>query len=278
MEMAQAFRRLGSSVVVLEAGPHLAAREDDDVAAAIGSLFDEQGIQVVNNARDLQVSGVSGRHVDVTTGDGLTISGSHLLVATGRTPMTADIGLEIAGVELDDRGFIKVDETLLTSAPGIWALGEVAGSPMFTHASLDDFRVAKSRIVGGDRTTKGRLIPYCVFIEPEFARVGLGEKDAQRLGLAYRLAKLPMDVVPRARTMSTRKGFMKCLISEETDDILGFSMLGERAGEVMTVLQTAMLGRVPFTVLRDAILAHPTIAEGLNMLFAAVKPATTGKL
>jgi probable pyridine nucleotide-disulfide oxidoreductase len=272
MEMAQAFRRLGSAVVVLEAGPRLAAREDDDVAVAIGSLFEEQGIQVVTNARDLRVAGVSGRYVEITTGDGQIISGTHLLVATGRTPMTANIGLEIAGVDLDDRGFIKVDETLQTSVPGIWAMGEVAGSPMFTHASLDDFRVAKSRIAGGDRTTEGRLVPYCVFIEPEFARVGLSEKDAKHLGTPYRLAKLPMDVVPRARTMSARKGFMKCLISAKTDDILGFSMLGERAGEVMTILQTAMLGRVPFTVLRDAILAHPTVAEGLNMLFDAVRP------
>jgi probable pyridine nucleotide-disulfide oxidoreductase len=158
MEMAQAFRRLGSGVVVLEAGPCLAAREDDDVAAAIGALFHEQGIQVVTNARDLRVEGASGRHVDVTIGDGQVISGTHLLVATGRTPMTVGIGLEIAGVALDDRGFIEVDETLLTSVPGIWALGEVAGSAMFTHASLDDFRVARSQITGGDRTTKGRLV------------------------------------------------------------------------------------------------------------------------
>ncbi len=272
MEMAQAFHRLGSAVVVLEAGPRLAGREDEDVAAAIASLFDEQGIEVIVNARDLRIAGGPEGHVEVTISQGLTISGTHLLVATGRTPMTADIGLEIAGVELDDRGFIKVDETLRTSAPGIWALGEAAGSPMFTHASLDDFRVAKSQIEGGRRTTTGRLVPYCVFIEPEFARVGLNEQDAQQLDLPYRLAKLPMDVVPRARTMSTRTGFMKCLISSETDEILGFSMLGERAGEVMTILQTAMLGRIPFTILRDAILAHPTIAEGLNMLFGAVKP------
>ncbi len=271
MEMAQAFRRLGSSVVVLEAAPRLAAREDDDIGAAIASFFDEQGIEVITKACDLRVAGASGTHVEVTTGEGLTVSGTHLLVATGRTPMTADIGLEIAGVQLDAGGFIKVDETLLTSASGIWALGEAAGSPMFTHASLDDFRVAKSRISGGVRTTKGRLVPSCVFIEPEFARIGLSEKDAARLGIAYRLAKLPMDVVPRARTMSARKGFMKCLISAESDDILGFLMLGERAGEVMTIVQTAMLGGVPFTTLRDAILAHPTIAEGLNMLFDTVK-------
>jgi probable pyridine nucleotide-disulfide oxidoreductase len=159
MEMAQAFRRLGSGVVVLEAGPRLAAREDDDVAAAIGVLFREQGIQVVTNARDLRAEGVSGKHVDVTIGDGQFISGTHLLVATGRTPMTAGIGLEIAGVALDDRGFIEVDETLLTSVPGIWALGEVAGSPMFTHASLDDFRVARSQITGGDRRPKAGSFP-----------------------------------------------------------------------------------------------------------------------
>jgi pyruvate/2-oxoglutarate dehydrogenase complex dihydrolipoamide dehydrogenase (E3) component len=272
LEMAQAFRGLGSDVVVIEAGSRLAAREDDDVVAEIATLFEEQGIQVVTAAKDLHVRGESGKRVDVTVGNGQTIWGTHLLVATGRIPMTADIGMDIAGVELDDRGFIKVNEHLQTSARGIWALGEVAGSPMFTHASLDDFRVAKSHLDGGARTTKNRLVPSCMFIEPEFARVGLSEKEANRLGVGYRLAKLPMDVVPRARTMSSRKGFMKCLISKETDDILGFSMLGERAGEVMTVLQTAILGRVPFTILRDAILAHPTIAEGLNMLLSAVRP------
>ena len=270
MELGHAFRALGSEVVMLDAGPRMAPREDDDVAAAIAGLFAEDGIEVVNNARAESVAGVSGQGVAVTIGGGRVIEGSHLLIATGRVPMTSGIGLEIAGVALDKRGFIKVDERLATSSPDIWALGEVAGTPMFTHASLDDFRVARSVIAGGARTTAGRLVPSCLFIEPEFARVGLNEQEALRAGISYRLARLPMDLVPRARTMSSRKGFMKCLIAADTDLILGFAMLGERAGEVMTTVQTAMLGNLPYTVLRDAILAHPTIAEGLNMLFAVV--------
>jgi probable pyridine nucleotide-disulfide oxidoreductase len=152
-------------------------------------------------------------------------------------------------------------------------MGEVAGSPMFTHVSLDDNRVAKSGIVGGARTTAGRMVPYCVFIEPEFARVGLSEMEAHDHNISYRLATLPMDVVPRARTLSERKGFMKALVAVDSDDILGFAILGAQAGEVMAVVQMAMMGGLPFTALRDGILAHPTLAEGLNMLFASVRPA-----
>ncbi len=171
--------------------------------------------------------------------------------------MTADIGLDLAGVDLDASGFTRVDESLRTSAPGIWAMGVVAGSPMFTHVSLDDYRVAKSGIMGGTRITAGRMVPYCVFIEPEFARVGLSEAEAREHGIAYRLAKLPMDVVPRARTLSERKGFMKALVAVDSDHILGFAMLGAQAGEVMAVVQMAKLGGLPFTALRDGILAYP---------------------
>ncbi len=200
--------------------------------------------------------------------DGRSFNGSHLLVAAGRQPMTGAIGLDIAGVALDPRGFIRVDERLRTTAPGIWAMGEVAGSPMFTHVALDDFRVAKSGIVGGDRTTADRLVPYCVFTDPEFGRVGLNETEARAAGIAYRIATLPMEVVPRARTLSESRGFMKSLVAVEDERILGFAMLGAQAGEVMAVVQMAMLGDLPFTALRDGILAHPTLAEGLNMLFA----------
>jgi len=270
MEMAQAFRHLGSKVVVVESGRQLAAREDSDVAAAIQGLFTDDGIELALDARIAEVTGRSGDAVTVRLDDGRAFNGSHLLVAAGRQPMTADIGLELAGVVLDARGFIKVDERLQTSAPGIWALGEVAGSPMFTHVSLDDYRVAKSGIVGGTRTTTGRLIPYCVFIDPEFARVGLSEKDARQAGIDYRLATLSMDVIPRARTLSERKGFMKALIAADDNRILGFAMLGAQAGEVMAVMQMAMLGSLPFTALRDGILTHPTLTEGLNMLFSNV--------
>ncbi len=275
MELSQAFRLLGSEVVVIESGRQLAAREDADVASAIGSQFAEDGIELVFEARITEVSGRSGEQVTVRLADGRLFAGSHLLVAAGRRPMTADIGLDFAGVDLDGPGFIRVDEDLSTSVSGIWAMGEVAGSPMFTHASLDDYRVAKSGIMGGTRTTTGRMVPYCVFIEPEFARVGLSEAEAREQSIAYRLATLPMDVVPRARTLSERKGFMKALVEVNTDQILGFAMLGAQAGEVMAVVQMAMLGGLPFTALRDGILAHPTLAEGLNMLFASVRPGVS---
>jgi probable pyridine nucleotide-disulfide oxidoreductase len=272
MELSHAFRLLGSEVVVIERGRQLAPREDD-FAAAIATQFAEDGLELAFEARITEVAGRSGEEVTVRLADGRSFAGSHLLVAAGRRPMTAGIGLEIAGVDLDARGFIRVDGFLQTSAPDIWAMGEVAGSPMFTHVSLDDYRVAKSGIVGGARTTAGRMVPYCVFIEPEFARVGLSEMEAHDHNISYRLATLPMDVVPRARTLSERKGFMKALVAVDSDDILGFAVLGAQAGEVMAVVQMAMMGGLPFTALRDGILAHPTLAEGLNMLFASVRPA-----
>lgn len=269
MEMTQAFRHLGAEVTVIEHGSQLAAREDADVASAIQDLFLADGIRLALDARIAEVTGHSGESVTVRLEDGRTFTGPHLLVAAGREPMTRDIGLDIAGVTLDARGFIEVDERSATRARAIWALGEVAGSPMFTHVALDDYRVAKSGIVGGDRTTKDQLVPYSVFIEPEFARVGLSEREVKQAGVPYRLARLAMDAVPRARTLSERTGFMKALVGDD-DRILGFAMLGTQAGEVMTTVQMAMLGGLPYTTLRDGILAHPTLAEGLNMLFAVV--------
>ena len=269
MEMAQAFRHLGAAVTIIEHGPQLAAREDADVASAIQDLFSTDGIQLALDARIAGVTGRSGESVTIRLEDGRSFTGSHVLVAAGRDPMTRDIGLDIAGVTLDKRGFIVVDERLATGAAGIWALGEVAGSPMFTHVALDDYRVAKSGIVGGDRTTRDRLVPYSVFIEPELGRVGLNEREAERAGIPYRVARLAMYAVPRARTLSERTGFMKALVGDD-DRILGFAMLGAQAGEIVATVQMAMLGRLSYTVLRDGILAHPTLAEGLNMLFAAV--------
>ena len=271
MELAQAFRRLGSTVVIIERGAQLAAREDGDVAIAIQRLFIEDGIELVLNATPVWVDGKSGESVTVTLADGASLTGSHVLVAAGRTPRTAGVGLELAGVALDARGFIQVDDHLQTTAPGIWALGEGAGSPMFTHIAMDDYRVAKSGITGGTRSTAGRLIPYCVFIDPEFARVGLSEMEAHDAGIAYRLATLPMAMIPRAQTLSERKGFMKALVGED-GRILGFAMLGAQAGEVMTSVQIAMLGGLDFVALRDGIIAHPTLAEGLNILFSNLPP------
>lgn len=272
MEFAQAFRRFGSEVTIIDRNPCLAAHEDDDVAAAIGALFAEDGIAVMGNSTVQRVEGRSGDEVRVETSDGRIVAGTDLLVAAGRRPRTSDIGLELAGVMLTPAGFIEVDETLQTTAPGIWALGEVAGTPMFTHAALDDYRVAKSQIHGGIRTTTDRLIPSCLYIDPEFARVGLSEKEAAAKGVRYRRAHLPMGAVARARTMTATRGFMKCLVAHDDDRILGFAMLGERAGEVMATIQTAMLGGLPYTLLRDAILAHPTLTEGFNQLFERLEP------
>jgi pyruvate/2-oxoglutarate dehydrogenase complex dihydrolipoamide dehydrogenase (E3) component len=271
MELGQAFRRLGAEVTILEKGVRLAPREDEDVSAALLGVLQDEGVNVAFSCTGTTVAGKSGQAVSVTTADGRVFEGSHLLVAAGRRPRTDGIGLELAGVELDGRGFVKVDNLLRTSAQGVWAMGEVAGTPMFTHASLDDYRVVSGQLKGGDRTTNGRVIPYCVFIDPEFARVGLNESEALSRNVEYRVARLPMDVIPRARTLSQRKGFMKALVAKDSDHILGFGMLGVNAGEVMSVVQMAMLGDLPFTVLRDGIFAHPTISEGLNMLFANVK-------
>ncbi len=271
MELGQAFRRLGAEVTIIETGARLAPREDEDVSAALLGVLQDEGVNVALNCAGTTVAGKSGQSVRITTADGRAFEGSHLLVAAGRRPRTGGIGLDLAGVELDGRGFVKVDNLLRTSAQDVWAMGEVAGTPMFTHASLDDYRVVSGQLKGGHRTTDGRMIPYCVFIDPEFARVGLNEGEARSRNLEYRVARLPMDVVPRARTLSQRKGFMKALVAKDTDRIIGFGMLGVNAGEVMSVVQMAMLGDLPFTVLRDGIFAHPTISEGLNMLFANVK-------
>ncbi|MDP9152617.1 MAG: FAD-dependent oxidoreductase [Pseudomonadota bacterium] len=270
LEMAQAFRRLGSRVTVLQEAPRVAMREDADVTDAIESAFAKEGIDVRVSVKALRVSGRSGDSVTVDLADGSSLNGSHILVATGRVPRTANIGLDVAGVELDTRGFIRVDERLATSAPNTWAIGEVAGTPMFTHASFDDYRVLKSQLAGGTLTTRDREIPYALFIEPELARVGLNESDAQRQGIAVRVAKLPMAGIPRARTTGDTQGFMKAVVAADSDRILGFTMFGSNAGEVVAVVQMAMLGKLPYTALRDAILAHPTIAEGLNLLFAKV--------
>jgi pyruvate/2-oxoglutarate dehydrogenase complex dihydrolipoamide dehydrogenase (E3) component len=199
-----------------------------------------------------------------------TVDGTDLLVATGRVPLTRDVGLETAGVALDPQGVIRVNDRLETAAPSTWALGDCAGSPQQTHAALDDYRVVKANVFGnGGRTTADRLIPHTVFIDPELGRVGLTERDARAAGRAIHVATAPVSVVPRARTMGETRGLLKAVVDAHSDQILGFAMLGESAGEVAAVVQTAMLGRLPFTALRDGILGHPTMAEGLNYLFSA---------
>jgi pyruvate/2-oxoglutarate dehydrogenase complex dihydrolipoamide dehydrogenase (E3) component len=276
LEFAQAYRRFGSRVTVIEHGPQLLGREDTDVAEEVARVLRSEEIDIVVGAEVLRVEGRSGTGLRLqlrTAGGARTLGGSDILVAAGRTPNTAGIGLDKTGVELDARGYIKVNDRLETTAPEVWAIGECAGSPQFTHVSEDDFRVIRDNLAGAKRSTRDRQVPYCLFTDPPLARVGLSEAEAQQRGIAVRVAKLPMGAVLRTRTTGETVGFMKVLVQAAGDRILGFTMIGPEAGEVMAVVQTAMLGGLPFTILREAILAHPTMAEGLNGLFAAVPSA-----
>jgi pyruvate/2-oxoglutarate dehydrogenase complex dihydrolipoamide dehydrogenase (E3) component len=272
LEFAQAMRRFGSKVTVIDRNAHLLHREDEDVAEGLQKLFQDEGIDLVLNAKVLRGSGTSGQSVRLSILQGGTersIEGSHILVTGARTPNTKGIGLELAGVELTPNGFIKVNERLETTAPNVWAVGEVAGSPFFTHISEDDFRVVRDNILGGNHVTTGRQVPFCLFTDPEFARIGLGETEAKKQGRSYRLFKVPMAAVLRARSLMETRGFLKCLVARDDDRILGFSAFGVGAGEIMGCVQIAMLGNLPYTALREAILAHPTIPEGLVSLFSS---------
>jgi pyruvate/2-oxoglutarate dehydrogenase complex dihydrolipoamide dehydrogenase (E3) component len=273
LEFAQAYRRFGSRVTLLQRGPQLLSREDPDVADELRQILGGEGIEILLAADVSKVDGRSGEGVRLrvrTAAGERTVTGSHVLAATGRTPNATGIGLDVAGVKLDARGYIKVNDRLETSAPDVWAIGECAGSPQFTHVSDHDFRIIRDNLAGGSRSTRERLVPYCLFTDPPLARVGLNEREAQQQGIAVRVARLPMSDVLRTRTIGETRGFMKALVEGRGDRILGFTMIGPEAGEVMAAVQTAMLGGLPYTLLRDAILTHPTMAEGLNSLFAGI--------
>jgi len=272
LEFAQAYRRFGSRVSVVT-NSQLLPREDPEVADEIRRILAAEDIEFVLGADVIRVEGRSGDGVRLrarTGKDELTITGTDILVATGRTPNTADIGLEKAGVELDAQGYVKVNDRLETTARDVWAIGECTGSPQFTHVSGDDFRIIRDNLAGGSRSTRDRLIPFCLFTDPPLARVGMTDREAGERRIAVRVAKLPMSAVLRTHTTGETAGFMKLLVEASGDRILGFTMIGTEAGEVVAAVQTAMLGGLPYTVLRDAILAHPTMAEGLNSLFAAI--------
>jgi pyruvate/2-oxoglutarate dehydrogenase complex dihydrolipoamide dehydrogenase (E3) component len=273
LELAQAMRRFGSRVTIIERNERLAHREDQDVTNLLQDTFREEGIEVLTNVRITKVEGKSGEQVKlhvVRDGSEIILEGTHLLVATGRTPNTQGIGLELAGVQTTDRGHVKVNERLETTAPGVWAVGDCAGSPHFTHIAFDDYRIVRDNLAGGHRVTTGRQVPFCMFTDPEFARIGLSETEAKERGIAYRLAKIPMVAVLRTRTLSETRGFLKALIDTESDRILGFTALGPEAGEIIATVQIAMLAGLPYTLLRDTIFTHPTMLEGLIPLFSAV--------
>jgi len=273
LELAQAIRRFGSGVTVIEQSAQLAEREDPDIGAALLDLFHDEGIEVLLGTHVARVDGLSGKEVRVYVKDSAgerIIEGTDLLVSVGRAPNTKGIGLDQAGVELDQRGYIKVDDRLETTASGVWAMGDCAGSPQFTHVAYNDFRVVHENLSGGNRTTKDRIVPFCMFTDPELARVGRNETEARRDKIEYRVAKLPMVRVLRTHTIDEPRGFMKMLIAKETDEILGFTAFGIEASELMVAVQAAMVGRLPYTALRDAIFAHPTMSEGLNHLLAGI--------
>lgn len=269
LEFGQMFRRFGSRVTIVQRGPQLTG-EDPDVAEAIAQILRQDGVDVLLQA-EATAAVQQGDNVRLTVQRGeksQTLTGSHLLVAAGRTPNSDSLGLEAAGVERDGRGFIRVNGRLETGVPGVYALGDVKGGPAFTHIAYDDYRILKANLLnGGQATTEGRLVPYTMFIDPQLGRVGLSETQARTAGRKVRVAKLPMTHVARALELDETRGFMKAVVDAKTNQILGCAILGIEGGEVMSVLQMAMVGRVPYTTIRDGVFAHPTLAESLNNLF-----------
>jgi pyruvate/2-oxoglutarate dehydrogenase complex dihydrolipoamide dehydrogenase (E3) component len=273
LEFGQMFRRFGSQVTIVHRGDHLLSREDPDVADDVARILDEDGIGVLLNSEAIRARAVDGSvNLIVRTKERETeLSGSHLLVAVGRSANTNRLNLKSAGVETDEHGFIKVNDRLETTVGGVYALGDVKGGPAFTHISYDDFRVLRVNLLGGGQaTTKGRLVPYAVFIDPQLGRIGLTETEARNQGLKTLVAKLPMSSVARAIEMSETRGFMKAVVDADTKKILGCAVLGIEGGELMAMFEIAMLGNLPYTVLKDGIFAHPTLAESLNNLFKAL--------
>ena len=273
LELAQAMRRFGSRVTLIARDPQLAPKEDADVAQAILELFRDEGIEVLLRTQVLSVKGISGERVEVLIENEAgtrAITGTDILAALGRVPNTHGIGLEKAGIEVTEAGHIRVNDRLETKAPNVWAVGECAGSPYFTHVSENDFHIIHANLNGENRSTRDRLIPYCLFIDPPLGRVGINESQARANNSSYRVASLPMNAVFRPLTLSETRGFMKVLIDAHSDRILGFAALGPEAGELMANVQVAMLANQSYTLLRDAVFTHPTMSEGLGMLFARV--------
>ena len=274
LEFGQLFRRLGSAVTIIQRGAQLLAREDDDVAEEVANIMREDGIDVL-----LKTTLSSAKQLDdgrleftVRTPEGeRVLTGSHVLAAAGRVPNTDWLNVAAAGLATDKHGFIQVNERLETNVPGIYALGDIKGGPAFTHISYDDFRIVRTNLIeGGHATIKDRLVPYTVFIDPQLGRVGLSETEAREQGRNIKVAKMPMSYVARALEVDESRGFMKAVVDAETEQILGCAVLGLEGGEIMAQLQIAMMGKLPYTVLRDAVFAHPTLAESLNNLFSSI--------
>jgi len=273
LEFGQMFRRFGSAVTIIQRGAHLLAREDDDVAEEVARILQEDGIEVLLETKPLHVERTGEGTIQLalkTPAGERALTGSHLLLAAGRTPNSDWLNLPATGIQTDEHGFIPVNEKLETQVPGIYALGDIKGGPAFTHISYDDFRIIRTNLIEkGNATIRDRLVPYTVFIDPQLGRVGLSESEARAQGRNVRVAKMPMNYVARALEVDEARGFMKAVVDEDTSQILGCAILGIEGGEIMAALEIAMMGKVPYTVLRDAIFAHPTLAESLNNLFSS---------
>lgn len=274
LEFGQMFRRFGSSVTIVQRGKQLLGQEDADVAEEVANILREDGIEVLLETAAIRAEQPTKGIIRLTVRNAQgerTLSGSHLLVASGRVPNTEELHLDKAGVATDERGYIKANDLLETSVPGIYALGDVKGGPAFTHISYDDYRILRTNLIeGGHASIKGRLVPYTVFIDPQLGRVGLTEQQAKQQGRSYRVAKMPMNYVARALEVDETRGFMKAIVDTESKEILGCAILGIEGGEIMSMLEIAMMGHVPYTTLKDAIFAHPTLAESLNNLFSSL--------
>jgi len=276
LEFGQLFRRFGSRVTIVNSGSQLLGHEDPDVAEEIAKILREDGIEILLNAKAQRAerSGDAIRLTIQTDRNSTSTVGSHLLLATGRVPNSDSLNLPAAGIKTDDRGFIQVNERLETSVDGIYALGDIKGGPAFTHISYDDFRILRANLLENkSASTRNRQIPYCLFIDPQLGRIGLTETEARAQGRAIRVAKLPMTSVARALEVDETRGFMKAVVDAQSNQILGAAVLGIEGGEVMSVLETAIMGKLPYTALRDATYAHPTLAESLNNLFMAMDSA-----
>ncbi|MDQ3540715.1 MAG: FAD-dependent oxidoreductase, partial [Chloroflexota bacterium] len=272
LEFAQLFRRLGAEVTIVHRGGQLMSREDSDIAGEMRTILEDDGIRILLNATTTSVRGSAGaiQLAVELDGDTESIEGSHLLAAAGRTPNADSLALAATGVEMDERGYIVVDEHLRTNVEGIYVIGDVTPGPKFTHISYDDYRILQANLIDGQsRSIADRIVPYTIFTDPQLGRVGLSETEAKRAGRAYRIARMPMSSVARALEVDETRGVMKVLVEPDTDQILGAAILGLEGGEIMSMLQIAMMGKLPFTALRDGIFAHPLLAESLNNLFFA---------
>jgi pyruvate/2-oxoglutarate dehydrogenase complex dihydrolipoamide dehydrogenase (E3) component len=270
LEFGQMFRRFGSQVTIVQRGQRLLTREDADVAAALADILREEGIEVLLETDTLSVGSTDGRiEMQVRTpSEERTLTGSHLLVAAGRSPNTERLTLDATGVEVDKGGFIRVNERLETTVPGIYAMGDVNGGPALTHISYDDYRILCANLLhGGNATTTDRAIPYTVFTDPQLGHVGLSEQEARNQGRNIRVARMPMSWVARALEVDETRGLMKAIVDADTGQILGCAILGIEGGELMALVQMAMVGKVPYTTVRDMVFSHPTLAESLNTLF-----------